>query len=106
MNTFTAGLPLFSRASKDAFDKFHAENPDVWRHFEKFTLELIEAGHLHYSADAVCHRIRWHLDVETKSEDGLKLNNNYTAHYARLFAARYPQHATFFRCRRRKSPTD
>ena len=92
-----------SEQISEAFNKFHAENPNIWRLFEQFTLELIRAGHAHGSSDAVFHRIRWHVNIDTKKEGSLKLNNNFTALYARLFHDRHPEYVTFFRNRVRKS---
>lgn len=83
-----------------AFEEFHAANPRVFELFEKFAFEVIGAGHRHYSADAILHRIRWHVAVETKSGDGFKINDHHSAYYARLFEARHPERSGFFRTRR------
>lgn len=87
-------------ALQQQFDAFDRENPRVWQLFVEMTRRVINAGHIHYSSDAVLHAIRWHMDVVTKSEDGFKINNNYSAHYARKFHDCYPQHDGFFRLRR------
>lgn len=83
----------------DAFEKFHMENPDVWRLFQRFSLEAYNAGRGHYSAKAVFERIRWHLEIETSGEE-VKLNNNFTAHYARMFHLSRPDLDGFFRNRK------
>ena len=84
------------------FAKFHRANPEVWQKFKEFTQTLISAGRSNYSADAVCHRIRWHYATQSKGED-FKINNNYTALYARMFMVQFPEHAGFFRLRHRQS---
>lgn len=84
------------------FKKFHKENPRVWNMFQKFAFEVIKADRKHYSADAIFHRIRWHVDIETQG-DSVKLNNDFTSYYARLFAVAYPNHADLFRTRKRTS---
>lgn len=84
------------------FKAFHLKHPEVWALFKGLTLKLIKAGHKSYSADAVCHQIRWHYDIEGVAND-IKINNNYTANYARLFEVAHPEHAGFFRKRHRKS---
>ncbi len=71
------------------FKIFHIENPIVWELFKRFTFEIINAGYERYSVDAVFQRIRWHIDIETKSSDGLKLNDHYRAYYARMFHAKF-----------------
>lgn len=86
----------------DQFEKFHRANPKVWNLFVSFTNQLLAAGHAHYSADAVLHRIRWESAIQTGGSS-FKLNNNLTSLYARLFAVKFPQHAKFFRLRHRNS---
>lgn len=84
---------------------FHARNPRVWELFQKYTWLVISAGHRHYSADAVLHRIRWHEMVETSAAgrlatgEPLKINNNFSAYYARLFHQSFPEFDGFFRNR-------
>lgn len=84
------------------FRAFHEANPQVWRVFERFTFELISRGRDRYGAAGVWQRMRWHFHVETTGET-VKLNNNFHPYYARLFAAKHPQHAAFFKLRKRKS---
>ena len=78
--------------------RFHEENPEVYTLFKKFSFELISVGFQNYSSKSVFERIRWHTDVQTRNTK-FKLNNNYTAYYARLFNVDHPQHNTFFRTR-------
>jgi hypothetical protein len=84
-----------------AFERFHAENPHVYELFKQFARQVV--GFDHYGMKSLFERVRWHLDVETRNEDGLKLNNNYTAYYARLLN-REPGMAGFFRTRRMRVP--
>jgi len=83
----------------DAFAAFHLANPRVWRLFKRFALDVISSGQINYSANAIFERIRWHMEIETKSDE-VKLNNNFRAYYARMFHLAYPQHEGFFRNRR------
>lgn len=86
---------------KNAWWKWHKENPQVWTLFQKYTLEAINAGMDHYSVNAIIERIRWHADIETTG-DSFKINNNHRAYYARLFHYMYPEHDGFFRLRETK----
>jgi hypothetical protein len=81
------------------FEEFDAANPHVWRLFVALTQKVIAAGHSHYSSDGVLHAIRWNMDVETKNEDGFKINNVYSPFYARKFMEKFPEHTGFFRLR-------
>jgi hypothetical protein len=83
-----------------AFETFHRMNPYIWKLFLRFTQEVIDAGFVHYSVNAVFERIRWHVSIETKSEDGFKLNNVFRAYYARLFEVGNPQYRGLFRKRK------
>jgi len=102
-----AQLPLGGRSRADElleeFLAFHRENPHVWELFEHFAQRARRSGRGRYSADAICHRIRWELEIETRSEDGLRLNDHHSAYYARLYMAKYPAAAGFFRTRKRPS---
>jgi hypothetical protein len=83
---------------KEKWWEFHKNNPHVYELFKRFTHELIAAGFSNYSSKSVFERIRWHTDIKTRGSS-LKLNNNYTAYYARLFHADHPEYGGFFRTR-------
>jgi hypothetical protein len=81
------------------FAEIDAANPDVWRLFERFTFELIRRRFSHYSADAVLHRVRWETSSAIDDASSFKINNNWSAFYARKFHAKYPKYEGFFRLR-------
>jgi hypothetical protein len=92
----------------EQFKAFDRNNPTIWIHFRNFALRALHAGVPHYSADAILHRIRWHIEVETRGagevrEQELKINNNHAAFYARKFREEYPRHADFFQIRHSKA---
>jgi hypothetical protein len=77
------------------FERFHAENPHVYRLFEQFAIQA--AGRRpRFSARTILHRIRWYTSVETDDPTGLKINDHWSPFYARLFEAAHPHHAGFF----------
>lgn len=97
--------PLFDRDLFDGlkprlvreFEAFHRDNPQVYALFVRFALQA--AGRRsHFGAKAVFERMRWHAAFDVTGDE-FKVNNNYTAFYARLFERDYPQHAGFFRQR-------
>jgi hypothetical protein len=88
---------------KSSFIAFHKANPVVWKLFCIYTNQLREKGFKNYSARAVIHRVRWHVNIETRSEDGLKINDHYSPYYARMYMATYPEAKGFFRNRKRTS---
>lgn len=85
---------------EQAAREFHAENPEVWRLFVRFTLEAVGRGFNTYSVAAIFERIRWESDqADAEGRSTFKLNNNHRAYYARWFMATYPQCRGFFRLR-------
>jgi hypothetical protein len=98
----TADLPL-SRLEAN-FWHFHAENPHVYRLFDRFTSYAIERGRARFSVSIIFERIRWETHIETGDPD-FKLNNNHRAYYARLWMRDHPEHAGFFEVRRTREPT-
>lgn len=79
------------------FNVFHDENPEVYALFCRFTMEAIRSGQK-VGAKAIIERIRWESVVVTKGSQ-FKINNSWTAYYARLFIADHPHHARFFEIR-------
>lgn len=88
------------RSIQERFDDFHRDNPHVYELFRQYAFEVIQAGRTRYSADAIFHRIRWHMNIETRSDEDFKLNDHFTALYARLFRQDHPEHAGLFETRR------
>lgn len=81
------------------FEKFHRENPRVYILFCQFTRRMINAGLKNGSARLVLERIRWETAVETVPDKPVKLNNNYTPRYARLWMNDHPEFPDYFRTR-------
>jgi hypothetical protein len=85
----------------EAFNKAH---PKVWDLFVRFTGELHARGFRNYSAKGVFERIRWETDqADVCGKSEFKLNNNYSAYYARWYMRAFPDHKGFYRTRRRIS---
>lgn len=75
------------------FETFHAEHPSVYRDFCRLALETEARGYARVSSDFLLHQIRW------ESDRRLKLNNNFSAYYARLFVKEHPRKAHLFELR-------
>jgi len=95
---------LFDMKSKlqAEFEEFDKANPDVWAEFKAIAFRLIEKGVKHYGAKAIFEVIRYKKTVETTGSE-FKLNNDFTAYYARKFINLYPQYADFFETRKVKN---
>jgi hypothetical protein len=83
-----------------SFVAWHSRNPSVWRKFENKALALIAKGKQRWGAKAIFEVIRYERAEEEGGQfDDYAVNNNYPAYYARIFAAKYPQHSKFFEFR-------
>ncbi|MBC8324318.1 MAG: hypothetical protein H8E27_01655 [Verrucomicrobia subdivision 3 bacterium] len=87
--------PLPNTPNAMAWASYHQAHPEVYRRFIQFTLEVIEAGREHYSAQAIIERIRWETEIQGGGE--FKLPNAHVAFYSRLFMEDHPMHDGFFR---------
>ena len=85
-------------AAVQAFRKFHAANPDVYRSLRQLALQLKRKGHVHYGIGSLYEVMRWHRALKTVDVD-FKLNNNYRAYYARLLMQNVPELSGFFSLR-------
>ena len=89
---------------REAVIRFHEKHPEVWELFKKFTFERINKGFKNYSSDAIFHRIRWEMSLpEYEKGKEFKMNDHYTAFYARAFMERFPKFEGFFRTRKQPS---
>ena len=97
---------LFTQRSKleAEFDRFDSDHVDVWLLFRRFALDAIAAGRSRFSADAILHRIRWFTTVEAGAPGASvwKINDHYSAFYARKFVRLMPEHQSLFELRQRR----
>jgi len=77
---------------------FDSQNGHVYKAFERCALALIGSGVRHYGAKAIFEYLRYATNVRGLG-DQFKLNNNYTAYYARKFEKLHPEHEGFFSIR-------
>ena len=84
------------------FIKFHAKNPWVYDKLRSMALQLRRSGRKSSGIAMLFEVLRYEYALTTNSDDGLKLNNNYSALYARLLAQQEPELQDFFHMRLRK----
>ena len=82
----------------EQFWKFYTENPSVYEELRDLALKIKRTGRKHYGMKGLFEVLRWHRALETTDED-FKLNNNYTAFYARMLMKRLPELDGFFAVR-------
>lgn len=83
--------------------RFIAEHPEVEQQFERVTLGLIAQGIKRQGPQYVAAKLRYETPVGGDSATGFKINNDHMPLLVRRFQEKFPQHAAFFKPRRRMS---
>ncbi len=81
------------------FDAVHRANPHIYALFEAMALRLIQRGWKRYSSDAILHAVRWETMHHLADGTLFKINNDWSAFYARKFIQAHPVHGGFFELR-------
>ena len=85
-----------------AFRRFHAENPHVYERLKRLAFKLKVRGVERYGMKALWEVLRYEEALETNAPaSSFRLNNNYTASYARLLMAQEEDLEGFFELRER-----
>ena len=82
------------------FEKFHAVNPHVYENLRELALAARRAGQRRSGTKALFEILRYATLVTTG--EVFKLNNNYTAIYARMLMKEEPELRGFFTLRERR----
>lgn len=85
------------------FTEFHQRNPGVYAAIVHLARLRRDAGWSTGSMAQIFEVLRWEADLCIVSDDGLKLNNDFRAPYARLVMANEPDLAGFFHTRTLRS---
>src|SRR5688572_9960336 len=102
-------IQLSGSTIQQAFEEFHKSNPLVYTHFKRLAFKAINSGKKKISSKLICNVIRWEVYLNTQEPtlfdiEGVatpfKINDAYTAHYARLFMDEYPEHSDKFETRK------
>lgn len=87
------------------FINFHNDNPIVYLDLLGLAMELSRHGHRKIGMKMLFEVLRWRSMLRTTG-DRFKLNNNYTAYYARLIEHRVPEMRGVFDTRRMREGFD
>ena len=80
----------------EGFWEWLDDNMHVLNAFVKLALRTQARGVSRYSADGICHVLRWHTEVRERSRSGFKINNTYVAGLARIAMNLQPGLRGFF----------
>ena len=64
-----SALRDYPKDSIDLFRKYHAEHPEIYRIFERFSLMMFRAGRTRYGAKGIMERIRWDRAMDYPDEE-------------------------------------
>ena len=79
-----------SLSHRSAAEQWRRNHPDGWALIETEALERLARGQK-FGMKALIEFVRWHLTYKTRAEArDYKLNNNFTAHFARMLVADHP----------------
>lgn len=82
-----------------AFEKFHADNPYVYRTLVDLAKTAKANGHKRVGIGLLWERMRWYYTMENKGGIKFRLNNNFRSRYARIIMQNEPSLAGFFNTR-------
>ena len=85
------------------FEAYHQAHPGIYQRFKDLALRLIEQGKTHYGAKTIMEVIRYHTDADSRPGSKFKIDNSFSAYYARKFADDHPEHKHFFSMRQLKA---
>lgn len=72
---------------------YHAENPHIYKAFEKIALEAAKLKQ-RFSCRAIFHILRW--ETRHSGTGHFKIQDHVSPYYGRLFEQTYPQYQGFF----------
>lgn len=85
---------------QDAFEKFHASNPDVFLLIVREADRAVRNGKKRFSVKQIIGYLRWEIFLQTK-EDTLfevkgeikkyKIGDQYTSRYSRMLLDKFPR---------------
>lgn len=82
---------------RERFEAFHQRNPRVLTELERMTALMVRRGRKRIGIKMLFEVLRWNYYLTTDDPDSeYRLNNNYTAYYARLIIARHPEWGDVF----------
>ncbi len=88
---------------EERFEEFHRKNPHVYQALRRLALDMRARGRKRYGMKGLFEILRWSYAMRTEDPDSeFKLNNVYTAFYARLLMQQEPALRGFFELREQR----
>jgi hypothetical protein len=87
---------------EEKFSEWRVKNVKVIALYLQFARQAKASGRKHYGMKAIAERVRWEVMMGRAEGEEYKVNNNYTAHIARLLVLLDPSLTDLFEFRTRK----
>ena len=87
----------------DRFELFHKHNPHIYNLLRDMAIDMVRRGVKRHGMKGLFEVLRWQYAIQTRGRD-CKLNNNFTAEYARKLMTECPELVGFFETRIRRAP--
>lgn len=85
---------------EERFRRFHEQNPHIYAALRDLALQLKRRGRRRYGLKSLFEVLRWHHALQTDDPNSdFKLDNNWTAFYARELMDNEPDLDGFFETR-------
>lgn len=85
------------------FERFHRDHPEVYDELVRLARQVKARGVERWSIKGLFEVVRYNDRLRRGEGESYKLNNNYSAFYARLIASREPGLEGFFRTREQRA---
>lgn len=95
-----------TRSMADRFAKYDCENPQVYAVLRRLALQARRAGRARLGMKMLWEVARWQLSLSAADDSPFRLNNNYTAFYARKLMREEPELAGMFELRAQRAAND
>lgn len=83
----------------EKFQRFHKENPHVYKQLEQMSWQLLNRGQTKVGIGMLFEVMRWRSIMRTTGDE-YKLNNNYRSRYVRMLIDNNPEFETLFEIRK------
>ena len=84
----------------ERFDRFHTDNPWVYRALESLCEGWLAQGHKRVGVKQMFEVVRWQYGMKTTGDGGFRVNNDFTSRYARMLIEQHPEWADAIETRR------
>ena len=88
------------RTWKERFEQFDSDNPIVFQSLVNLAYEVKNAGFKRFSIQSLYERLRWYFNLELKSSEPFKINENFKPFYVRKMITTNPDLKGLFELRK------